>query len=96
MSKTVEEWSYCFCFILFLLFFRKFTLANLIKITNISNIPIESSQFTVNIFNSLRKSNKNCIPSPVYQIKKHLAWRIPGTGEPGGLPSTGSHRFGHD
>ena len=24
-----------------------------------------------------------------------LAWRIPGTGEPGGLPSTGSHRVGH-
>ena len=25
-----------------------------------------------------------------------LAWRIPGTGEPGGLPSVGSHRAGHD
>ena len=25
-----------------------------------------------------------------------LAWRIPGTGEPVGLPSTGSHRVGHD
>ena len=25
-----------------------------------------------------------------------LAWRIPGTGEPGGLPSMGSQRFGHD
>ena len=25
-----------------------------------------------------------------------LAWRIPGTGEPGGLPSMGSHRVGHD
>ena len=25
-----------------------------------------------------------------------LAWRIPGTGEPGGLPSIGSHRVGHD
>ena len=25
-----------------------------------------------------------------------LAWRIPGTGEPGGLPSTGSHKVGHD
>ena len=25
-----------------------------------------------------------------------LAWRIPGTGEPGGLPSLGSHRIGHD
>ena len=25
-----------------------------------------------------------------------LAWRIPGTGEPDGLPSTGSHRVRHD
>ena len=25
-----------------------------------------------------------------------LAWRIPGVGEPGGLPSMGSHRVGHD
>ena len=24
-----------------------------------------------------------------------LAWKIPGTGEPGGLPSMGSHRVGH-
>ena len=24
-----------------------------------------------------------------------LAWRIPGTGEPGGLPSMGSQRVGH-
>ena len=25
-----------------------------------------------------------------------LAWRTPGTGVPGGLPSMGSHRVGHD
>ena len=25
-----------------------------------------------------------------------LAWRIPGTGKPDGLPSMGSHRVGHD
>ena len=25
-----------------------------------------------------------------------LAWRIPGTGEPGGLPALGSHRVGHN
>ena len=25
-----------------------------------------------------------------------LSWRIPGTGEPGGLPSVGSHRVGHN
>ena len=24
------------------------------------------------------------------------AWRIPGMGKPGGLPSMGSHRVGHD
>ena len=29
-------------------------------------------------------------PTPV------LAWRIPGMGEPGGLPSMGLHRVGHD
>ena len=25
-----------------------------------------------------------------------LAWRVPGMGEPGGLPSMGPHRVGHD
>ena len=25
-----------------------------------------------------------------------LAWRMPGTVEPGGLPSVGTHRVGHD
>ena len=30
-------------------------------------------------------------PTPVF-----LAWRIPGMGEPGGLPSMGSHRVGHN
>ena len=25
-----------------------------------------------------------------------LAWRTPGMGEPGGLPSVGSHRVGHN
>ena len=25
-----------------------------------------------------------------------LAWKIPGTGEPGGLPSRGLHRVRHD
>ena len=35
----------------------------------------------------------------VLVLKEHLsvlAWRIPGTGEPGGLPSMGSHRVGND
>ena len=28
--------------------------------------------------------------------RETFAWRIPGTGESGGLPSMGSHRVGHD
>ena len=32
----------------------------------------------------------------MYTRSSVLAWRISGTGEPGGLPSMGSHRVGHD
>ena len=37
--------------------------------------------------------------APEKQMATHssiLAWRIPGTEEPSGLPSLGSHRVGHD
>ena len=47
------------------------------------------SDFTFNFhFHSLEK-----------EMASHssvLAWRIPGMGKPGGLPSLGSHRVGHD
>ena len=39
------------------------------------------------------------IALPTKEMVTHssvLAWRIPGMGEPGGLPSVGSHRVGHD
>ena len=43
----------------------------------------------------------SCVPSLLLEkeMATHpsvLAWRIPGTEEPGGLPSMGSHRVGHD
>ena len=40
-----------------------------------------------------------CIYIPEKGMATHssiLAWRIPGTGEPGGLPSMGSHRVRHN
>ena len=47
------------------------------------------SDFTLNFpFHALEK--KMATHSSV------LPWRIPGTGEPGGLPSIGSHRVGHN
>ena len=38
----------------------------------------------------------SCIGEGVATHSSVLAWRIPGTGEPGGLQSMGSHRVGHD
>ena len=38
----------------------------------------------------------SCIGEGMAAHSSALAWRIPGTGEPGGLPSIGSHRVGHD
>ena len=37
---------------------------------------------------------RECVPQ--WARAKFWAWRIPGTGEPVGLPSMGSHRVGHD
>ena len=38
----------------------------------------------------------SCIGEEMATHSSVLAWRIPGTGEPVGLPSMGSHRVGHD
>ena len=38
----------------------------------------------------------SCIGEGMATHSKVLAWRIPETGEPGGLPSMGSHRVGHN
>ena len=42
------------------------------------------------------KCNNFIINGHLSSFSSVLAWRIPGTGEPGGLPSLGSHRVGHD
>ena len=38
----------------------------------------------------------SCMEKEMATHSSVLAWRIPGMGEPGGLLSMGSHRFGHD
>ena len=52
-----------------------------------SRVRLSNFTFTFH-FHALEK--ETATPSSV------LAWRIPGTGEPGGLLSLGSHRVGHD
>ena len=54
--------------------------------------------FDINITNSPVKNIEYSEPKEK-EMATHssvLAWRIPGTGEPDGLPSVGSHRVGHD
>ena len=56
------------------------------------------------IYGKDKNSNfKICMHLNVHALEKEmathssvLAWRNPGTGEPGGLQSMGSHRIGHD
>ena len=58
----------------------------------------------VNIGSNYRTSSEgdsdsfslSCIGKEMTTHSSALAWRIPGTGEPGGLPSMRSHRVGHD
>ena len=38
----------------------------------------------------------SCMEKEMATHSSVLAWRIPGTAEPGGLLSMGSHRVGHD
>ena len=47
-------------------------------------------------YNYLRVSEQLALDNKMVTQSSVLAWRIPGTGEPGGLPSMGSHRVGHD
>ena len=47
------------------------------------------------------KKKKNLLVNKLLEkematLSSVLAWRIPGTGKPGGLPSMGSHRVGQD
>ena len=43
-----------------------------------------------------RSSSSSCTDKDMATHSSVLAWKIPGMGEPGGLPSMGSHRVGHD
>ena len=55
--------------------------------------------FPLTSFILLAKSLASSAASSEKDMATHssvLAWRIPGTGEPGGLPSMGSHRVWHD
>ena len=63
--------------------------ARLAAVHGVARSRTQLSDFTFTFhFHALEKEMAN--------HSSTVAWRIPGTGESGGLPSTGSHRVGHD
>ena len=51
---------------------------------------------TLDVFTKLRDTKGTLLEKEMASHSSVLAWRIPGTGEPGGLLSMVSHRVGHD
>ena len=55
--------------------------------------------YTMEYYSAIKKNTFESVLMMEKEMATHssvLAWRTPGTGEPGGLPSIGSHRVGHD
>ena len=51
---------------------------------------------TRDLFKKIRDTKGTLLEKEMASHYSVLAWRIPGSGEPGGLPSMGLHRVGHD
>ena len=70
-----------------LIFFKeeKFTLLK-------DSIPFTKDNWNLNLDGTL----SSLVEKEMAAHSSILAWRIPGMEEPGGLPSMGSHRVGHD
>ena len=66
-------------------------------ITNIiSSVHCKKQIIVVQVNNSSKEISAAKSLQEMATHSSVLARRIPGTGEPGGLPSMGSHRVGHD
>ena len=73
-------------------------LNQLMRMTGIFYDLFETSWFNV-LFSTFKETSFSFLLSYLWAMAPHsstLAWRIPGSGEPGGLPSMGSHRVGHN
>ena len=79
--------------------------SSMTQVSAITCLVFMTTKTTAGIFTTINNTNpfwEFLVPSNGRSEKAMaphssvLAWRIPGTGEPGELPSLGSHRVGHD
>ena len=62
------------------------------------NYAQKKARISISNFRNIKKKSASCnkVEKEMATYSGVLAWRIPGMGKPGGLPSLGSHRVGHD
>ena len=60
------------------------------------NTGLEEAQARIKIARRNVNNPRYAAEKAIATHSSNLAWRIPGMGEPGGLPSMGSYRVGHD
>ena len=87
-EQVIGPWWFLFSFLHFSVF-SQFSVINSMLDHGVAKSWTQLSDFTFT-FHFLALEKKMATHSGVF------AWRIPGTGEPGGLPSMGWHRVGHD
>ena len=76
--------------------FVKFSCFDPVDVANLISGSFDFSTFSLNIWKFIWKFTVHALEKEMATHSSILAWRIPGTGEPGGLPSLGSHRLGHN
>ena len=59
-------------------------------------LTVGTSVWELSISDTTERLHFTCIGEEMATHSSVIAWRIPGMGEPGGLPSMGSHRIRHD
>ena len=90
LKRIMGFWSFNLFIIFFLLNIMLIMIQSLVYSRYVRLTDFEGNQYT------FKKVIIIYMEKAMAPHSSTLAWRIPGTAEPGGLPSMGSHRVGHD
>ena len=65
-------------------------------LTEAEDIKRKWQEYTEELYKNDLHDHFHALEKDMATHSSVLSWRIPGTGEPGGLPSMGLHRVRHD
>ena len=93
-KSTILSFVLLFCFLFFHSFF--YLLLSYLNIFLVFHFNLSYVLTSLNFFSVFTRLILCILEKEMTTHSSVLAWRILGTGEPGGLPSVGSHRVRHD